>query len=149
MTEIILTQAEADILIAMEKRSAQNEPVTLPDLGGAISLPLVSADRREDFLLDLSRGRIDLRKGTNQARSRQVIPLVRLDYGGAPHRNPNGEEIACPHIHIYREGFGDKWAFPLPDGVFANLGDHWQTLHDFLAYCNVTHPPNFQRGLFS
>lgn len=48
---------------------------------------------RENFLLDIRRGKIDLLKATNQNRARQTIVLVRLDLGGAPHRNPDGEEI--------------------------------------------------------
>ncbi|HEY7442131.1 MAG TPA: hypothetical protein VH701_06920 [Vicinamibacterales bacterium] len=27
---------------------------------------------------------------------------------GAPHRNPDDEEIPCPHLHLYREGYGDS-----------------------------------------
>ena len=71
-------------------------------------------DGREEFLLDIRRARIDLAKGTYQNRGREVVILARLDFGGAPHRNPDGEEIGSPHIHLYREGFGDKWAFPIP-----------------------------------
>ncbi|MFW9280162.1 DUF6978 family protein [Glaesserella parasuis] len=26
--------------------------------------------------------------------------MVRLDIEGPPHRNPDGEEIICPHIHL-------------------------------------------------
>jgi hypothetical protein len=37
-----------------------------------------------------------------------MVVLVRLDLGGAPHRNPFDEEIGVPHLHLYREGFGDK-----------------------------------------
>lgn len=149
MTDIVLTQTEADELIAIHKRAEHSDLVKLPDLGGAIQVPLVSDDFREKFLLDVSRGRINLAKGTNQMRSHQVIVLVRLDFGGPPHRNPDGEEIGCPHLHLYREGYADKWAYPVPDGVFSNIGDAWQTLQDFMNYCNIVHPPNFQRGLFS
>lgn len=106
-------------------------------------------DRREQFLLDLSRGRIDLRKVKTQTRARQIVVLVRLDLGGAPHRNPDGEEIPVPHLHVYREGYGDKWAVPVPAYRFGNLADVWQTLSDFMGYCNITQPPRIQRGLFT
>jgi Family of unknown function (DUF6978) len=144
-----LTQAEADELIAMKKRSEHSDPIKLPDLGGTVQAPLVSLDYTERFILDVSRGRINLQKGANQTRTRQVIVLVRLDYGGSPHRNPDDQEIDCPHIHLYREGYADKWAFPLPAGVFSDLTDHWTTLQDFMAYCHVEHPPNFKKSLFS
>ena len=144
-----LTQAEADALIGMEKRRSDDMERDYPDFGGVITLPLVSTDRREAFLLDLSRSRINLAKGTYQNRGRQVVILVRLDFGGAPHRNPDGEEIGSPHLHLYREGFGDKWAFPVPSDRFPDLDDRWRTLEDFMRFCNVKEPPIVRRGLFS
>lgn len=144
-----LTQAEADRLIAAPKRAEEREPVWLPELGGKVSVPLVSVDGRDRFALDVRRGRIDLSKGTNQLRGRQTVILVRLDYGGKPHRNPDGEEIGSPHLHLYREGYADKWAFPIPPGVFSNIDDHWATLQEFLTYCQVIERPEFRRGLFT
>lgn len=149
--DIILTQAEADALIRMEKHSADDNPVWFPDPGGAVTVPLVSATEihREKFLLDISRSRIDLFKGTHQMRGRQVIVLVRLDFGGQPHHNPDGEEIGSPHLHIYREGFGDKWALAVPADKFSNMDNQWVRLQDFLRFCNITRGPNFQRKLFT
>ena len=149
MAEINLTQAEADALIAMAKNRVDATEWDYPYLGKAISIPLVSANRREQFVLDVRRGRIDLAKGTYQNRGRQVVVLVRLDFGGAPHRNPDGEEIDSPHLHLYREGFGDKWAVPVPVGCFRDIANPWQTLNDFMRYCNVGEPPNIRRGLFT
>jgi len=147
--EINLTQAEADSLIGLEKRRTDDRQWDFPSLGGSISIPLVSTDRREQFLLDVSRGRIDLSKGTYQDRGRQVVVLVRLDFGGPGHRNPDGEEIASPHLHLYREGYSDKWAFPVPSDRFPNVTDAWRTLEDFMRYCNVVQPPAIQKGLFT
>lgn len=144
-----LSQAEADDLIALPKQREDTREWDYPVLGGKISIPLVSLDHREKFVLDLSRGRINLAKGTYQNRGRGVVILARLDFGGAPHRNPNGEEVASPHLHVYREGFGDKWAFPAPRETFTDLSDLWQTLQDFMRYCNVVEQPMFQKGLFS
>ena len=67
---------------------------------------------------------------------RENCSPLRLDYGGPLHRNPDGEEIPCPHLHIYREGYGDKWAVPIPTQDSPNIHDHWQTLQDFMRYCN-------------
>ena len=149
MAELNLTQAEAEALIALAKYRADGTAWDYPDLGGAISIPLVSADRREQFVLDLRRGQIDLAKGTYQNRGRQVVVLVRLDFGGAPHRNPDGEEIGALHLHRYREGFGDRWAMPVPADHFRDVSNPWQTLEDFMRYCNVVEPPNIRRGLFT
>ena len=148
MADFALTQAEADALIAMLKVPVNDDPWDYPGTGGAISVPLLSQDKREAFLLDISRGRIDLAKGKYQNRGRQVVVLVRLDFGGQPHRNPDDTEIGTPHLHVYREGYGHKWAFPVPQNKFPNLADLWRTLEDFMDYCNVTERPNIRRGLF-
>jgi len=149
MAEINLSQAEADALIQMEKHKTNNERWDYPGLGSSISIPLTSGNKRENFLLDVSRGKIDLLKGTYQNRSRQVIILVRLDFGGQPHRNPDGEEISSPHLHIYREEYGDKWAMPVPVDRFPNLSNLWKTLDGAMRFCNIIEPPIIERGLFS
>jgi len=148
MADINLTQTEADALIAMEKYRMNEESHSFPAEGQSLVLPLQSKDRREQFFLDLSRGRIDLSKVKMQNRGRQVIVLVRIDLGGPPHRNPDGEEISSPHLHVYREGYSDKWATPLPNEQINVADDLWKILDAFLRFCNVTKPPTIERGLF-
>jgi hypothetical protein len=147
MAEINLTQLEADLLIAMEKHSKDNDLWEYPGLGGSLSVPLISADKKENFFLDIRRTDIGL-KGTYQNRARQVVVLVRLDFGGQPHRNPDDIEVPSPHLHMYREGYADKWAVAIPFDKFPNIDDPWKTLHDFMSYCNITQPPHIERGLF-
>ncbi len=149
MADSGLTQAEADALIALEKRRVGEEEWRYPDLGGAITISLVSTDRREPFLLDLRRSRIDLAKNTYQNRGRQTVVLVRLDLGARPNRNPDGEEIGSPHLHLYREGFGDRWAYAPPTDRFTDLEDPWRTLQDFMQFCRVVESPVIRRGLFT
>ena len=114
-----------------------------------MTIPLISNDKREHFFLDIGRGRIDLNKGTYQNRGRQVVILVRLDFGGKPHRNPDDAEVLSPHLHLYREGYGDKWAVPVPIEKFPKLADLWETFQDFMRFCNITNPPRIERGLFT
>jgi hypothetical protein len=144
-----ITQAEADALIAMEKHRINEDRKDFPMGGQSLVLPLQSSDKREQFLLDLSRGRIDLLKVKMQNRGRQVLVLVRLDLGGAPHRNPDDEEIPAPHLHVYREGYGDKWAIPIPADRFTATTDLWPTVEEFMRFCNITQPPHIERGLFT
>ncbi len=148
MADMILSQAEADALIGLEKHRVSEEKNDFPFAGSSLILALQSVDRREQFMLDISRSRIDLLKGKYQNRARQVVVLVRLDFGGAPHRNPDDEEIPNPHLHIYREGFGDKWAIRTPTDKFCDISDLWRTLEDFMQFCNITQPPYIERGLF-
>lgn len=148
MTEINLTQSEANALISMEKIRVDDQSYDYPGLGGRITVPITSRNKREYFVLDVSRGRIDLLKGSYHNRAKQIVILVRLDFGGQPHRNPDGQEIPSPHLHVYREGYGDKWAVPILTQDFTNIADLWQSLMDFMKYCNITELPNIQRGLF-
>jgi hypothetical protein len=148
MSEIDLSQAEADALIAMPKEPASEGTYDYPHAGN-LSIPLVSADRRENFYLDIWRSGIVLGKGRYQNRARNVVILVRLDFAGAPHRNPDGTELPCPHLHIYREGFADKWAIPLPADRFGNINDAWQSLMDFMAFCSLVRNPRIKRGIYT
>jgi hypothetical protein len=148
MVDRELTQAEADALIALEKVKADAVQYLYPPAGGFIVVPLISVDRTEEFQLDIRRGRLDLAKVTQQNRARRVIILVRLDLGGPPHRNPDGVELPCPHLHVFREGYGDKWAVPLPSEKFPEPGNLWQSLQDFLRFCNVSDPNVVDRDLF-
>ena len=147
MAKTPLTQREADALIAVRKFSLAKGPVILP-IAGRVEVPLSDPGGNVDFQLDIRRSRFDLKKGTNQTRARKTIVLVRLDYGGAPHRNPDGVEVPCPHLHIYRSGYGDKWAYPILKNQFGNIDDFRQTLDDFMTFCNVTERPEFQGVLF-
>lgn len=147
MADDALAQADADALLKMEKVPASSDIFHFPDLGGRIEVPLVSRDQREAFSLDVNRKRIALTTGY-QTRARKAVVLARLDFS-APHRNPDGTAIGVPHLHLYREGFGDKWAVEVPAGVLGNPNDAWRVLQDFMRYCGVVEEPNIVQGLFS
>jgi hypothetical protein len=149
MADINLTQDEADKLIAMGKRSVDEKDWLFPVPGDRVAIPLTSIDKWESFVLDVTRAQIKLTKATYQNRARAVIILMRLDFDGPPHRNPDGEEIACPHLHVYREGYGVKWAIPAPVARYTNTLDLVSTCEAFMQHCNITNPPKIQKGLFS
>lgn len=149
MTGYELTKAEAEALIAMEKHRADDEVRTYPAPGQQVKIGLVSASRREKFFLAINRKSIDLRKRSYLTLGRQVVVLVRLDYG-APHRNPDGQEVPSPHLHRYVVGYADKWAEAVPEDAFPNITEPWLALtKDFMQYCNITRPPKIERGLFA
>ena len=147
MADIMLTQAEAEWLIALDKFADGSKSIAIP-ASGKLTVPLASSDSREDFLLDIEHGRrINLTRRKLQNRAREIVPLVRLDFGdAAPHRNPDDEDIPAPHLHLYREGYEDKWAYPATD-VFTATGDFWLTLDEFMRYCHIVTPPRIERGL--
>ena len=148
MAEILLTQAEANALIAMNKVRTDSKEWKYPRSGEHLSVPLTSTDKREHFALDITRSSIKLTKSTHQNRARQAIVLMRLDVDGPPHRNPDGVEIPCPHLHVYREGDGDEWAASAPAHLSAHGTDAFATCVAFMAECNVVDAPAFVVGLF-
>jgi hypothetical protein len=145
---IFLTQQEADALLALEKHYRDTKTFVFPSYGGELRIPVYSLDNREEFILDISRSSISLERNKFQTRARIAIVLARIDIGGAPHRNPDGTEIQCPHIHFYKAGFNDKWAEPLSN-YFTNIKDPVKILHEFIDYCNIVTMPTIQEDLFS
>jgi len=159
---MFITQAEADKLIEMPKKAVDANQYEFPLYGESLSMPLVSLDRREHFLVDVNRkGSVRLARCTYQERYIDVIILVRLEIDGPPHTNPdvsevplaylepyNGLTISCPHLHLYVEEYMDRWAVPAPGEYFVKIGDLYDTLYDFFRYCNIIEPPNLPKRLF-
>lgn len=145
----LITQQDVDKLLTLEKHYRGSKGFTFPSLGGQLHIPLHSQDNREDFILDVNSSRVKLLKNSFQNRARKTIILARVDIDGAPHRNPDGEEIPCPHMHIYKSDYGDKWAVSLPPEKFGNPDDAWQVLNDFMQFCNITSRPPISRDLFT
>ena len=118
----------------------------------AISIPpgfdetyeLAALDDRERFLLDIWRGTLRLSKLKFQNRVRTVVVLVRLDVDGAPHTNPDGQTLSGTHIHLFREGFDDKWALPVDSKAFTLLSDPGTTFQEFCSLCKIESPPPVQ-----
>ena len=162
--DVVLTNAEANRLFHVSKFYNTNESHTLSE--SKFSLSLLSEDGRDRFMFDFSSSSIVLRYKL-QIRANRMFPLLRLDLGGSFHDNPNQEvecaeddpfriihhqcigkhfEIGEPHIHYYREGFEDSWAYPVPSS-FKDLSDIYQTYVDFMHLCNVVKRPNIRRSL--
>jgi hypothetical protein len=159
----MLTQEEANRLIQLEKKKISEETYNFPIASEALSIPVVSRDGRESFQIDINRkGIIKLTKCTYQERTEVTVILVRLDIDGPPHTNPdvisvpltsllpyNNQTISCPHLHLYIEGFDDKWAIPVDPELFPQITDLFATLEDFFKFCNITEPPTVQGDIFT
>jgi hypothetical protein len=142
-----LSQEEADRLFVLEKLVRDGTMLVWPGVGGKLVVDLVSRDRSEEFVVNATRSYIKISKLSVNARARGNIVLARLEIDGPPHRNPDDVEIEYPHLHIYREGFGDKWAFPLPLGVFTDIDNLALTFRQFMVYFNVSGLPSLDEGL--
>jgi hypothetical protein len=140
----MLIQSEADQLMQMIKHFVHPPPTIVIPPGADDSYELAGPNDRERFLLDVWRGTYRLSKLKFQNRVRTAIVLVRLDVDGAPHTNPDGERLGGTHLHLFKEGYDDKWAYPLDSQVFPLLSDPGKTFHDFCTYCRIESPPAVQ-----
>lgn len=145
----MLSQAEADRLCALEKHRMDEVVYSYPGPGVELRIPLVSADRREEFILDIRRHRIELvHGGKYQTRARVSEPIARICFA-KPHRNPDGEHVPSEHLHVYREGFGLQWAYPLDGAQFGEPADRWRLLIDFMRHVHITREPIIQPDAFA
>lgn len=142
----MLTQREADHLIRMRKAFVSTYNISIPS-GTDQTHELIGDDKREQFLLDIWRGSLRLSKLKYQNRGRNVIVLLRLDIDGSPHTNPDGTKIDGSHLHVFREGYEDKWAYPINPEIFQNTANLQQTFENFCLYCNIDNMPPFQGDL--
>lgn len=149
MSPVELSQIEADRLLAMEKRRVSDEPIRFPLPRRRALAKLRSADGKEDFFLDMYLGDVDFPRFSIQLRARQTIILARLELDGPVHENPDGIQISTPHLHLFREGEGDNWAFAVPKDKFSDLSDRWFVWKDFMQFCNISIPPRIQREVFT
>jgi hypothetical protein len=112
--------------------------------GADESCELTGLDIRDKFLLDVWRGTFRISKLKLQNRVQSVVVLARLDVDGAPHTNPDGVRLSGTHVHLFREGFDDRWAHPVDPGRFTLLSDPGTTFQEFCAFCNIESPPPVQ-----
>lgn len=140
----MITQAEADALLQLIKHFVRPPAsITIPP-GSDESYELNDTAGRETFLLDVWRGTLRLTKVKFQNRVRTVIVLARLDVDGAPHTNPDGQRLAGTHLHLFKEGYDDRWAYPVDATVFTLLSDAETTFQEFCRFCNIESPPPVQ-----
>ena len=153
-----LSQEQVFELISRKKFSDCRSVVISP--GTDRHIDLYTSNLHDIFTLDVERGRVIL-KYTFQTRYSKTYSLVRLDVGGS-HTNPPVELelgdgdwlndiqpgyagrrfIKEPHIHIYREGFEDKWAYRPEDLLdIDSYEDMGQVFFKFLGFCNIDSIP--------
>lgn len=142
-----LTNAEVKYLLELKKFRKSDDDYELPNFGGKLKIPLLSADRKEEFFLYVSSGHIDINRRSFVNVAKKTIPLARIDLAGADHHNPDGTDVSLPHIHIYKERYADKWAYPLPDD-FADCVSTYDFLDKFMDYCHIIKRPKIIMELF-
>jgi len=143
----MLTQSEADALIAVSKQFVVPTATVSVAPGSDATHELTDSSEEERFLLDLARGRRKTVKLKFQTRAKKVVVLLRLDLNGAPHTNPDGQSVGPTHLHIYRESYEDKWAYELGSQDLGDASNGPASFRDFCRLANVGDPPTLQEGL--
>ena len=116
-----LSQEAADTLRIIEKYLTDPELVKMPPPVDTHihSVHYQHDDRRMDNMkISTYRARKNRLKVSYRLLYNGNVMLIRVDTQDAtPHTNPDKKITIAPrepHVHIYREGYGDKFAYPLP-----------------------------------
>lgn len=133
-----LPQPRANAFLAARKIKATETNFHLTStILKPVSIPLIApAIAGEAFSLDVTQKRIVLKLKCQLRSTTHSVILARLDFA-SPHRNPDGTTVGVPHLHVYREGYGDRFAYEVPPGMLKNPDDPLQVLLDFLANYNI------------
>lgn len=131
---------ESQSLIHVLKLILDKGIVILPKQGESLKIELrsVFSNRDRFFVIMNRKAKINPGKYTLLLQYGKEHGLIRIDVGGAPHINPDGSVVPCPHIHLQQNDKGkwDRWATDLP-ALFGDCEDKLNTFIDFLKYCNA------------
>lgn len=143
-----LTQAEYEYLMNQDKEFDNlNEPMQLGPPPIKWTRQINSLSTNDIFLFDFYRGSFELTRYTFNKRYRQTIILVRYDNGGK-HTNPDGQLFDGPHVHLYREGYNDKFAYPISEIGINETDSIENKLKKILQFCNVKNFPSIEVPMF-
>lgn len=141
---MFLTQAEFEYLMKLKKVFNDDTEITL---GSHFwSRDIISVESKDTFILDFHRGKIEFKKYTYNKRFKTSIVLLRYDSSGR-HSNPpgtDGNSFNGPHVHIYKEGYFDKWAFPIDKISIVNKDDIGEVTKKLLDFCNIIDCPEIK-----
>lgn len=145
----VLTQAEADTLKAIEKYLLEPGRVKLPRPQTTNTYNLkytLNSKNMQDMKVSAYRGKKNPDKVSYRLIYGDYFILLRIDTkDNTPHQNPDGTLIAPlqPHIHIYKEGYRDKYAYPLPKD-FSDAENIMTLFIEFLTYSTILNADKVQ-----
>lgn len=146
-----LTQVEYSYYMGLEKQFKEPDELVLGPAPIHWKRDLLATTTKDSFILHFRRGSIELKKFTYNKTIRTCVVLLRYDAMGR-HTNPpeaDGKTFDGPHVHLYREGFDDKWAFPVTEiGLSDNPPPTMEDVFNKIAsFCNIVGCPHIQSSL--
>ena len=143
-----ITQAEFDFLMSEDKSFDDlASPIQLGPAPIQWTRQINAVATKEVFLLDFYRGSFEISKYTVNKRYRQTVILLRYDNGGR-HTNPDGVLFEGAHVHLYREGYNDKFAFPVSE-IGVDKSDSMDAVFTkIMNFCNVKIFPIIEVSMF-
>ena len=165
-----MNQSEATLLIGIGKKVDGGVVEIRPGSSSYHLIPLDAQYKDHRFLLDIRQSSIAINKITSQQRVHTSIVLSRLDIDGARHTNPQYDPATIPggldmglhnllqrydchryergvaHLHIYIEGFDERWAFPPEEFGIIHRGGQAEIVRSFCERFNIS-PPRIRSSL--
>lgn len=145
-----LSQDEFNHLIKLKKKFQDSDAIELGPHPIEWQKKIVSTESKDTFIMDFRRASIEVKKYTFNKRFRTAVVLLRFDSHGR-HTNPPGTDEKIfngPHVHLYREGFEDKWAFPVEELGVKDASSMLDVFNQITNYCNIEKIPNVNQSLF-
>lgn len=135
----MLTDKDFQSLIKMIKQIRTKEnTIPFPQPGKHLKIEVEDENRNENFIIDVNRKGASLKITKCTFQTRHLIPIIRIDIDGPPHPNPDGTIIPCPHIHLYKEGYNLRIAYPLEKEMIADTNNLLEILIRFLEYNSIS-----------
>lgn len=108
-----MKQEDAEFLIGILKNLLSNN-VQIPETGKRTAYEAIDIyNNRNKFDIYIRRGNLNPNKCTYIILEKDTKTcLLRLDVvdDTSPHKNPDGQMIRGPHLHIYKEGYETSYA---------------------------------------
>ncbi len=144
---------DSEFLLNIQERKKYIENYfNFPRQNEFITLNAQGSQTQNNYLIDINKKQATLERVTFQGRHRVNIILLRMDIGTKPHTNPDKTLISGNHIHIYKDGYHDTFAYELNDPVLNELNpafdltkfktkNHTNLFIAFSEFCNFDQCP--------
>lgn len=124
-----------EALMALEKHFLDDKELSLDNNW---TRDIESLSTKDKFQLDYRHSKIEIRKYSFNHRTRISVVLLRY-CAQKRHTNPDGKVFDGPHLHLFCEGYDDKFAFNVEDilGIDPLNASKEEVLEKLLEYCHI------------